>query len=162
MVLATRRDGIAATHPAFIAATWFGSGLLPGAPGTWGSLAALPFAWMIAGWGGAWALAGAAGLCFLAGWWASAVYVRRTGVADPQEIVIDEVAGQWLVLALAPPDILHYAIGFAVFRVLDIWKPFPAGWADRHVEGGLGVMTDDALAALYGTALMALVVNLWG
>lgn len=162
MVLATRREGIAATHPAFIACTWFGSGLLPGAPGTWGSLAALPVAWVLADWAGPWAVAAAAALCFLGGWWASAVYVRLTGVADPQEIVIDEVAGQWLVLAMVPPDPALYAAGFAVFRALDIWKPFPAGWADRHIEGGLGVMTDDALAALYGTAVMAGAAHFWG
>lgn len=162
MVLATRRSGIAATHPAFIAATWFGAGLLPGAPGTWGSLAALPFAWALAVWGGPWALAAAAAACFGGGWWASAVYVRRTGIDDPQEIVVDEVAGQWMVLAFVPPDPVLYAVGFVVFRVLDIWKPFPAGWADRHIEGGLGVMTDDALAAFYGTALMAVVSRMGG
>lgn len=162
MVLATRRPGISAVHPAFIAATWFGTGLLPGAPGTWGSLAALPFAWALAAWGGPWMLAAAATACFGIGWWASAVYVRRTGVDDPQEIVVDEVAGQWMVLSFVPPDPVLYALGFAVFRTLDIWKPFPAGWADRHIEGGLGVMTDDALAALYGTALMAVASQFWG
>lgn len=161
MVLARRRHGIAASHPAFLACTWFGCGLLPGAPGTWGSLAALPFAWLLALWGGWPLLTAAAVLCFLGGWWASAVYVRLTGVDDPGEVVIDEVAGQWLVLAAVPPDPLLYGLGFAIFRVLDIWKPFPAGWADRHMEGGLGVMTDDALAALYGTALMAAIVQYW-
>lgn len=158
MVIARRRDGISPWHPASIACTWFGAGLLPGAPGTWGSAAALPFAWILALWGGPAALLAAAVACFAAGWWASAAYVRLTGIDDPGEIVIDEVAGQWLVLAFVPPEPLLYLAGFAIFRVLDIWKPFPANWADRTIEGGLGVMTDDALAALYGMALMALVV----
>jgi phosphatidylglycerophosphatase A len=162
LVLARRREGLSPRHPAALLSTWFGAGLLPGAPGTWGSAAALPFAWGLAMWGGAWALVGAAVACFLVGWWSSAVYVRRTGLDDPGEIVIDEVAGQWLVLAFVPPDPVLYGIGFLVFRVLDIWKPFPAGWADRHIEGGLGVMTDDALAALYGTAIMAAVAAWWG
>lgn len=160
MILTTRRPGISPWHPAFLAATWFGCGLLPKAPGTWGSLAALPFAWALAQVGGSVALLAASLACFVVGWWASAVYVRRTGVNDPSEIVIDEVAGQWLVLAAAPADPLLYAVGFLIFRVLDITKPWPARWADRNVHGGLGVMLDDMLAAAYGAALMA-VITLW-
>ncbi|MGE5545358.1 MAG: phosphatidylglycerophosphatase A [Solirubrobacterales bacterium] len=156
-----RRDGITLAHPATLVATWLGAGLLPRAPGTWGSAAALPFAWLLVGWGGAWALGAATVVVTLAGWWAAAVYVRRTGVADPGEIVVDEVAGQWLVLLFVPADPLLYALGFVVFRVLDIWKPWPAGWADRHIEGGFGVMADDLLAALYGTAIMAAATLAW-
>lgn len=161
MIIARRRDGIPPWHPAFLAATWFGCGLLPKAPGTWGSAAALPFAWVLYLFGGSWTLLAASALCFLTGWWASAVYVRRTGIADPSEVVIDEVAGQWLVLAAAPNDPLLYALGFVIFRVLDIRKPWPASWADRHVEGGLGVMLDDMLAAAYGALLMALIALWW-
>lgn len=161
MVLAHRREGISTWHPASILATWFGTGLLPGAPGTWGSAAALPFAWILASWGGMWAMLAASLICFLVGWWASAIYVRRSGIDDPGEIVIDEVAAQWLVLAFVPPDLFLYAIGFALFRVLDITKPWPAGWADRHVEGGLGVMIDDTLVALYGTAAMVALAAWW-
>lgn len=161
MILTRRRDGISPWHPAFIAATWFGSGLLPKAPGTWGSLAALPFAWLIARTVGSGALLAAAVLCFLIGWWASAVYVGRTGVDDPSEVVIDEVAGQWLVLAAAPPEPILYLVGFAIFRALDITKPWPARWADRHVHGGLGVMLDDMLAAAYGAVAMALIALWW-
>lgn len=161
LIIARRRDGISSWHPAFLAATWFGCGLLPKAPGTWGSAAALPFAWALYRLGGSWALLAASGLCFLIGWWASAIYVRRTGAADPSEVVIDEVAGQWLVLAAAPADPLLYAVGFLLFRVLDIWKPWPASWADRHVKGGLGVMLDDMLAAAYGALILALVALWW-
>lgn len=161
LILSRRPDGISAWHPAVLAATWFGCGRLPGAPGTWGSAAALPFAWLLYRWGGSIAVLAASALCFAIGWAASAIYVRRTGIADPKEVVIDEVAGQWLVLAAVPDDLMLYALGFAVFRVLDIWKPWPAGWADRHIEGGLGVMADDFLAALYGAALMALAALWW-
>lgn len=143
-----------AWHPAALAATWFGSGLLPWLPGTWGSLAALPFAWVIVTLGGWPALAAAAAAVFLIGWWASEVYVARAGIDDPGAVVIDEVAAQWLVLLAVPPDIGLYLIGFVVFRVLDIWKPWPASWADRYVKGGLGVMLDDVLAALYGVGIM--------
>ncbi|CAA7625941.1 Phosphatidylglycerophosphatase A (fragment) [Magnetospirillum sp. UT-4] len=105
-------------------------------------------------------LAAAAAL-FALGWAASAEYVRRTGRDDPKEVVVDEVAGQCLVLAAVPDDPVLYLAGFAVFRVLDIWKPWPASWADRTLPGGLGVMADDALAALYGALLMALAALWW-
>jgi phosphatidylglycerophosphatase A len=151
-----RRPGITLGHPATIAATWFHAGLLPKAPGTWGSAAALPFAWGLAVLGGAPLLLAAAVACFFVGWWASAIYVARTGVDDPSEVVIDEVAGQWLVLAAAPLDPLSYGVGFALFRLFDVWKPWPVRWADRRIGGGLGVMVDDILAALYGLLIMAL------
>jgi phosphatidylglycerophosphatase A len=63
--------------------------------------------------------------------------------------VIDEVAAQWLVLLPAPLDPLAYAVAFVLFRIFDIWKPWPVRWADRHVKGGLGIMLDDLLAAVY-------------
>ena len=136
--------------PAGILATWFWSGLLPKAPGTWGSLAALPFAWGIQyflGWTG---LAVATVLVFLVGWWASHVFEREAGVKDPGAVVIDEVAGQWLVLIPAGLDPLLYFVGFVLFRVVDIFKPWPACWFDKNVHGGLGIMLDDVVAAVYG------------
>ena len=152
---------LAAADPAAWIATWFGAGLLPRAPGTWGSLAALPFAWLIhAHWGQAWLGAGAA-LLFAVGVWAAERYRRRGDLPeaqeDPQTVVVDEVVGQWLVLAVLPaPELLPYAIGFALFRLFDVWKPWPVSWADRHVKGGLGIMLDDALAAAYGAAALFL------
>ena len=72
-------------------------------------------------------------------------------------MVIDEVAGQWLVLVVVPPDLVLYAAGFVLFRIADIVKPWPASWIDRTVKGGLGVMLDDTAAALYaGVALYAI------
>lgn len=141
----------------FWIATGLGVGRLPKAPGTWGSLAALPPAWLIASLGGPWLLATATLLVALVGGWAADDYAKRLGQADPGEIVIDEVAGQWLILVLVPPDPVLYAAGFALFRVLDIAKPWPASWADRRLDGGLGIMLDDLLAALWGVpALWAL------
>ena len=130
-------------------ATWFGAGLLPIAPGSWGSLAALPIAWAIAGLWGAAGLAVAAAIAFLVGWWAAATIAKASAVKDPGAIVIDEVAAQWLVLLAAPPAPLPYALAFLLFRIFDIWKPWPARWADRHVKGGLGIMLDDFFAAVY-------------
>jgi phosphatidylglycerophosphatase A len=135
--------------PASVIATWFGAGLARKAPGTWGSIAALPFAWAIQYWGGSAALVLAAALVFLLGWAASNRLVATSGIEDPQSIVVDEVVGQWLTLACGPLSIPAYLIGLLLFRAADITKPFPAGWADRRVGGGLGVMLDDVLAALY-------------
>jgi phosphatidylglycerophosphatase A len=149
------RDGaLPLRHPARLLATWFGCGLLPRAPGTWGSLAALPFAWGLAAAGGWPALAVGAVLLFAIGLWACQRVVDASGAEDPGECVIDEVAGQWLALVAAPLDPLAYAFGFAAFRLFDIVKPWPASWADRELKGGLGIMLDDIFAGLYAAALV--------
>jgi phosphatidylglycerophosphatase A len=137
-------------RPSVLLATWFGAGLLPRAPGTWGSLAALPCAWLIDATAGRLALAVATAAVFALGCWAAQRYIEMSGVKDPGQVVIDEVAGQWLVLLAAPRGLLYYAAGFLLFRLLDITKPWPASWADRDVPGGFGVMLDDILAAAYG------------
>ena len=138
--------------------TWFGIGLLPVMPGTWGSLAALPCAWAIRSLAGAAGLAIAAVIIFATGCWAAGMIARTSGATDPGAIVIDEVAAQWLVLLPAPLDPLSYAAAFLLFRLFDIWKPWPVGWADRRVHGGFGIMLDDLLAAVY--ALLVLLVAL--
>ena len=146
--------GLSFGHPAALIATWGGSGLLPGAPGTWGSLFTLPVAWLIAAQWGASALFAAAGIAFCAGLWASVRYLRTSPNKDPGTIVIDETVGQFLALALLPVDVLWYAAGFVLFRAADILKPWPASWADRALPGAWGVMTDDVFAALYPMAIL--------
>lgn len=135
-------------------ATWFGVGLIPVAAGTWGSLAALPLAWAIRVFWGVPGLAIAAIVVFGLGWWAAGAVAKTSGVRDPGAVVIDEVAGQWLVLLAAPLDPLAWALAFLLFRIFDIWKPWPVRWVDQHVEGGFGIMLDDVLAA--GYAVLAL------
>lgn len=143
-------------RPAMLAATLCGVGLLPRAPGTFGALVAVPFAWVLAR-GGAGALLVAAAALFLAGWWAAAIVVRARG-EDPPAIVIDEAAGQVLTLAAAPLDPWFYAAGFALFRLFDIWKPYPIRGLERHVKGGLGVMIDDLVAGFYAYVVFALFI----
>ena len=140
-------------HPAYILATWFWVGRIPKAPGTWGSLAALPFAWVIADAFGPLALLIAAALLFPIGCWASAAYAHGIGRKDPGSAVIDEVVGQWMVLAVLPLDPLAYAIGFALFRLFDIAKPGPVGWADRQ-GGATGVMLDDVIAGVLAALVL--------
>lgn len=135
-------------------ATWFGIGLLPKAPGTWGSLAAVPFAYGINHLTGPIGLTLAALVLFALGIWAAGIFSRHSDRSDPQAVVVDEVAGQWTALVFAGGDILLYAAGFALFRLFDIWKPWPISWADRRVGGGLGIMLDDMIAGLFAGGLV--------
>lgn len=145
-----------------LVATWFGAGLLPWAPGSWGSLAALPCAWAICIVAGPAALAAAAMLAFAAGCWAAAAVARASGHKDPGVIVIDEVAAQWLVLVAAPLDWRAYLAAFLLFRVFDIAKPWPARAIERRVAGGLGIMLDDIAAALYAILLLLIGEGVFG
>ncbi|SIO20779.1 phosphatidylglycerophosphatase A [Rhodovulum sp. ES.010] len=137
-------------------ATLFGVGFLRPASGTWGSLAALPLFWALHVLGGPWLALGATALVTLAGWWAVRDASRGTTDPDRSEYVIDEVAGMWLALmpvsfgaAVAGVGVLDLYPGwiaaFLGFRLFDIWKPGPIGWADRQ-NTPLGVMLDDVLA----------------
>ena len=152
---ASEAKALASTHPAMLVATLCGVGLSPKAPGTWGSLVSLPFAWLVARAGGSVGLVIAAAVIFAAGWWAAAIVAARLG-DDPQIVVVDEAAGQFLTLAAAPLDLWHFAAGFALFRLFDITKPWPVGWADRNIHGGFGCMFDDVLAAIYAALVLLL------
>lgn len=145
-------------HPAGWIATGLGSGLSPFAPGTAGSAAAL-LPWLLLrelppGWYLAVVLA-----AFMLGVWASHVVVQRMGIEDPGVIVWDEFVGQWITLLpllAGPAGWPWILLGFFLFRIFDVLKPWPVSLADRHVRGGLGVMLDDVLAGVY--AALALVV----
>ncbi len=144
-------------HPVALLSTWFGSGLIPFASGTWGSLAALPFAAGIAWAFGPTMLIPAALIVFALGVWCSKRYAQALGKDDPSPVVIDEVAGQFLTLSIVPLDPLLYGVGFLIFRLADIVKPFPANWADQKLEGGLGIMLDDLIAGAYAAIALWLV-----
>jgi phosphatidylglycerophosphatase A len=154
-------SNISRAEPALWLVTWFGAGLLPKMPGTWGSLAALPFAWALASIGGGWLLLAAAAGVFLIGLWASERYMRIVQVHDPSAVVIDEVVAQWLTLAFVPLDPVLYMLGFLLFRAADVLKPWPASWIDRRVGGAIGVMADDLVAALYAALVLWLIVELF-
>jgi phosphatidylglycerophosphatase A len=127
-------------------------------PGSWGSLTALPCAWAIRSLSGAAGLAISAVIVFAVGCWAAGTIAKASGVNDPGAIVVDEVAAQWLVLLPAPLDPLSYAAAFLVFRLFDIWKPWPVGWADHRIHGGLGIMLDDLLAAVYAVLVFSILL----
>lgn len=142
--------------PATLIATACGVGLLPGAPGTWGSLVGVALAWVVASlWGPATLLLFALAL-FVLGCWAAEQVSQATGVADPGFIVIDEVAAQALVLAIAPLTPVAYLAGFILFRIFDILKPWPVRLLDRKIHNGFGVMIDDIAAAVYAGIILYL------
>ncbi len=140
--------------------SWFGSGYAPKAPGTAGSLAALPFAWGMASFWGPESLLLAGLIAFCVGW--AAAHRSPEATKDPGWVVIDEVAGQWLTLAFVPPDILLYAIGFIAFRIFDIYKPWPIRTLEQNVPGALGVMVDDVAAAVYAAVVLYLLTLFLG
>jgi phosphatidylglycerophosphatase A len=145
----------------FLLATFFGVGLFPVAPGTLGSLAALPLAF------GLLSLSLEAALLvivviFVIGVWASNAVEADLGSHDAKLIVIDEVVGQCLVVVLLEAFLpglidvmLLLALSFLGFRLFDIAKPWPVGWVDSRVQGGFGVMLDDVVAALLAILFLA-------
>ena len=86
--------------------------------------------------------------------------IAKTGVQDPSVVVWDEFIGQWIALLLAPAGWMWMALGFGLFRLFDIWKPWPVSWADRKLHGGVGAMLDDVLAGVYAFATVQLIVAL--
>ncbi len=138
-------------------ATGFGVGRAPVAPGTVGSFAAALAAVPIAAFGGPLALACAAAAAALIGIPAADTAARAMDAEDPGSIVIDEVAGQWIALIPAGADLGGWLLAFFAFRLFDVWKPGPVGWADRRVHGGLGIMLDDLIAGLFAAIVVALV-----
>jgi phosphatidylglycerophosphatase A len=139
-------------------ATVFGVGWSPRAPGTAASLVALPFAWLIAFFGGRFALLAASILVAALGAWACEHYVHEKGQADPPECVIDEIAGQWLVCAFAPLGLLGYVFAFLLFRAFDIFKPWPIRAVER-LPGGIGIMADDLVAGLFAGIVIAIAMH---
>ena len=136
-----------------------GAGLMRPAPGTWGSLVAIPLAYALHVAGGFPLLFVATLAAFALGWWATRVYTAGGQNPDPSEVVIDEVVGQWIALWPLSAGLWHAGVaphifpypgwigGFLMFRLFDIWKPGPVRWADRwHTP--LGVMLDDVIAGL--------------
>jgi len=140
----------------WLTVSWFGiSGLFKSARGTWGTLAALPFAWVIQTTLGNTYLMILAWLLFALGIYASEKYVLATGKQDPNEVVVDEVAAVWMLLAFMMPNWQCYLVAFILFRIFDVLKPWPVSVADRKVHGGFGIMFDDVLAALYPIVLFS-------
>ncbi len=133
--------------PHWMLAFGFGSGLVPRAPGTAGSLLAValfvPLSWLP--W---YAYLAVIMVSFLAGIWICGAVSAEMGVHDHGGIVWDEFVGVWITLFMAPTNPLWLLAGFVLFRILDIFKPWPIKRLDREVKGGFGIMLDDVLAGI--------------
>jgi len=137
-------------------ATWFYCGYAPVAPGTAGSVAAIGIAWLLHRYAGfdapGFGLLAAA--LFLPAVWASDVTARTSGLKDPQIVVVDEVVGQWLTLAGATDlNWKSWLAALLLFRIFDVWKPPPVRQLER-LPGGWGIVADDAMAGIYGAAVL--------
>jgi phosphatidylglycerophosphatase A len=137
---------------AHVLAVWFGCGHIPVAPGTAGTLGAIPLYLLIRP-AGTWAVAVAAVALTVVGVWAAGVVEARLGAKDPQIVVIDEVAGVFVTWLAAPPTWAGLAVGVVLFRVFDILKPWPARAAERR-GGGVGIVLDDLVAGAWGAGLL--------
>jgi phosphatidylglycerophosphatase A len=146
------------SHPAHFIALGFGSGLAPRAPGTFGTLAGLAIFLLLEQIVAPWHVALLAIPLFFVGIWASAITARDLGVADHGAIVIDEIVAFLPVAMFANKSPLMLAVAFGLFRLFDIWKPFPIRQVERRVKGGFGVMIDDVLAAIYACAVLAVLI----
>lgn len=130
-------------------ATWFGSGLIRPAPGTMGTLAAVPFGYALFYFSGTWGLAAGAVSLLLVGTVAADRYGRKTKVTDDQSIVVDEVVGFWIAALPAAGDLRLWLAAFLLFRFFDIVKVWPASFFDRRGKNGFDVMMDDVVAGIY-------------
>lgn len=140
-------------HPLDFLAFGFGSGLVPRAPGTAGTVVAIPV-YLLASLLELPAYLLLVAVLFLAGIGICAHAANRLGVHDHPGIVWDEIVGYLVTMILAPPGWLWIGAGFVLFRIFDILKPWPIRWLDQHVHGGFGIMLDDLLAGLFAAAIL--------
>ncbi len=146
-------------NPVHLLAFGFGAGLSPKAPGTAGTAVAmliyllLPpmppmvFAWLIV-------------ISFLTGLWLCGKAATDLGVHDHSGIVWDEFVGYWITMFMAPGGIIWAVLGFVLFRLLDIFKPWPIKWVDKELKGGVGIMLDDVLAGIMAALCIQAIVVL--
>lgn len=131
----------------------FGSGKLPHAPGTYGTIVAIPIFLLLADL----SLLPYITVCvvlLIIGIWASQRYSEHLGVHDHGSIVWDEVVGYLITMTATPAEWQWIILGFILFRLFDIWKPWPINLLDKHVHGGFGIMMDDVLAGIYGAIVL--------
>ena len=146
-------------NPIHLLALGFGTGCAPKMPGTIGTLVGilfylpmltLPWPFYI----------GVTIILFLLGIWLCDVTARHLGVHDHGGIVWDEIVGYLITMTAVPPDWRFVLLGFVLFRLFDIWKPWPINWLDRKLLGGLGIMSDDVFAGIYALIVLQIIINL--
>jgi len=145
--------------PVLVLALGFGSGLSRFAPGTFGTLVAIPLFWFMQPLPVLY-YSLITLVLFALGIVLCGVAAQRLGVHDHPGIVWDEIVGYLVTMVMAPTGLTWIIVGFILFRLFDIWKPWPIGWLDAKVSGGLGIMVDDVLAGIYAALVLQLLVFL--
>lgn len=144
-------------NPWYFIAFGFGVGAIPFAPGTFGTLIAIPFYAILANLPiylyGLIVLLGFIFGCVVCGKGA-----EQLGVADPSGLVWDEIIGYWLTMIAVPMTGWTIILGFVLFRFFDILKPWPISWCDKHIKGGFGIMFDDIIAAIMSWCVLQIIV----
>lgn len=143
--------------PIVFLATGFGSGLSPYAPGTIGTLLSLILFFAIQD--TTWVLLAICVIGFVVGIYLCACTTRKLGVHDHGGIVWDEFIGMWITLLWVPLSPLTLLLGFVLFRLFDILKPWPIGFIDKRLQGGVGIMLDDVLAGIFANLSLALILR---
>ena len=145
-------------NPVHLLSFGFGSGYMPVAPGTFGTLVAIPIFLLLSQLDTLQYVL-VVSVMLLAGVWICGYTSQALGVHDHKAIVWDEVVGYLITMFMVPPTLLGICAGFILFRLFDIWKPVPINLLDRHVHGGLGIMLDDVLAGLYALLALQLILK---
>lgn len=146
------------SHPAHFIALGFGAGLAPAAPGTFGTLAGLALYWLLALIAPPLVIALLAIPAFFLGVWACERTGRDLGVQDHGAMVWDEIVAFLPLAALASSSLMLQAVAFVLFRLFDVWKPYPIRLVEKNVKGGMGVMVDDLMAGAYAYVAFVLFI----
>jgi phosphatidylglycerophosphatase A len=137
----------------------FGSGLAPKAPGTFGTLAAVPIVWGMQGLSITNYLLVTL-IAFIVGIWICQQSAEWLQMEDPSAVVWDEIVGYMVTMIAAPQGWEWLVLGFILFRIFDIWKPWPIKWADQKLHGGFGIMVDDVIAGVFALILIQCISKL--
>lgn len=135
-------------NPVHIIAFGFGAGLFPRAPGTFGTLVAIPFYWLLAHLALPYYVAIVLLLTMIS-CWICQKSSEAIGIHDYKGIVLDEMVGYWITMIAFPPHLFWIFAGFLWFRLFDVWKPWPISWIQKNVKGGIGIVLDDVVAAIF-------------
>ncbi|MEI6897327.1 MAG: phosphatidylglycerophosphatase A [Psychromonas sp.] len=153
--------GLKLTNPVHLIAVGFGSGLPSIAPGTFGTLAAVPLYYLLS----FLSLESYVALLVISsllGFWVCHVTSRDMGVHDHKAIVWDEFVGYWITMVTVPFSWQWAAVGFLLFRFFDILKPWPISWLDKKIHGGFGIMIDDIVAGLFAAVVLQALIYFYG
>lgn len=154
-------QGLKLSNPIHLAAVGFGSGLASKAPGTFGTLAAVPIYYFLSFLSLEVYIAVLV-ISSLLGFWFCHVTSRDMGVHDHKAIVWDEFVGYWITMVTVPFSVQWAIAGFVLFRIFDILKPFPISWLDKKVAGGFGIMIDDIVAGVFAAITLQLLIYFCG